>query len=499
MISPCHAIHRTDCALLLVGLLTLTLGITLRVSAQTPVPPATTTNGVPLSDLLKKWEHTSLDDVERLANSGDLTAQHYLGYCNAEAFRMTRNPQVGAAWYKRAMRGGYLPSANNLANLHLRGMLGMRDLDQAIRYYNFAIERGYVPAQVNLGRLYQIEGRQTDAFRAFQKAAEQDSTDAMTELYRCYWVGRGVPSDHAKAMEWLTKAAEANDPEAQCLMGYRCETREWKGEGENRRLTPKKPLEAFRWYRRSAEQNWPGGLYHLGLCYLKGDVVERDEARALELIRTAADEGVEDAIHDLARLYARGIGEPRSEQDRPMALLRRIGAWGDLMVRYEHGLGTREDLVEAARCYSKLALSGSSYYHSPDNLADKVEFKPVQRSWGNPMMSAPDGHGQLTGPSGDSSHPPSDDVLRALSLILKAAKGDGQSAERIGEKYALGDGAEQSAVKAWAWFTVAAQNGAPKAGEKAKALSAHLTDAETTAGREYLQDLRKELKQVASR
>lgn len=484
--------------LLPVVFLTFVLSVVPLVSAQSLPVLATTTNGLSLRELLKKWENTTLDEVERRATNGDLTAQHYLGYCNAEGLRMAQNPPIGVAWYERALRGGYLPSANNLGLLHQRGLLGTKDLGQAVRYLNYAAERGLALAQMNLGRLYEEEGQPTEAFRAFQKAADQGSTDAMTALYRCYWGGKGVAKDHGKAMEWLTKAAEANNPYAQCLMGYRCESQEWEGEGENRHLTPKRNIEAFRWYRRSAEQDWAGGLYHLGLCYLAGEVVKRDEARGLELIRAAADKELNDAMRDLAGLYARGVGEPRHEQDRPVALLQRAGAWAELQMRYEHGLGTGQDFVAAARCHAKLLLTGDSYYRSPEDLVKYLEFRSPQRSWGTPMRGAPDGHAQLMGPPRDRDDVPGDDVLRALSLYLKSARADGKSAERIGDKYTTGDGVEQSSPKAWAWFSIAAQNGAVAGREQAAKLAARLGESEMAAGREYLRELRSDLEKVAA-
>jgi len=537
-------------------------GNPLKATAQPIITSATTTNGIPLEALLKKWEMIPLDEIERLATNGDLTAQHYLGYCNAEGFRISRNLPAGVVWYERALRGGYLPAANNLGFLYQRGSLGTNDMAQAVRYYTFAAERGYGQSQVNLGILYHsgdgiprdteaamkwfrpaaegghttamveigrlyrfgqgvptnfpearkwfelaadkgsslgqfnlgllyaAEGQPTEAARAVQKAADQGSTDAMTELYCYYWEGRGVPSDEVKAMEWLTKAAEAKNPRAEYLMGFRC--------NDERYVKPDKALEAFQWFRRSAEQNFANGLHHLGLCYLEGEVVERDEARALELIRSAADTGVTEAMKDLAGVYARGIGEPRDAQDRPMALLRRAGAWEDMQMRYQYGLGTAPDLIAAARCYTKLLFTGSSYYYSSADLLNYIEFKPRPRSLGTRLLLSPDDYVHVTGPSEGINHIPQDNVLRALSLYLKSVQGDAVSAERIGELYQAGNGADQSLSKAWAWFSVAGETGSSTGREKAAKLAAQISESDMASARDYLRELREDMKQVAT-
>ena len=241
---------------------------------------------------------------------------------------------------------------------------------------------------VNLGWMYGYEAatpiNQETAFKFYQRAAELGQADAMYEIYLLYQNQTGVVTNQAEAMKWLGKAAEGDNCMAQCVLGYQFEYPH--SDGPLRRAISNMP-EAVRWYRRSADQGWAGGQYHLALCYLEGKGVEQDEERGLDLMRSAADQENHDAMFKLASLYARGIGEPRNAQEQPIQLLQRITkliapdpirggseyAYNDIVFRYQYGLGTDRDLVSAAQWYCRAALAGAWEY-SLDN-----KFEPLSR------------------------------------------------------------------------------------------------------------------------
>lgn len=354
------------------------------------------------------------------------------------------------------------------------------------------------PAEKLLRRGHELEknGDAHGAFQAYRESAELGSAFAMAEVYLCYWEAKGVAADRATAMEWLKKSTDANNPFGECLMGYRCETIEWEGEGAARHLTKADFPGALRWYRLSAEQDWAGGQYHLGLFFLEGKVVSQDETRGLDLIRAAADKGLRPALEELADLYARGVGEPRHDGERPVALLERAGEWEKLQFRCEHGFGTHRDLVQAARCYGKLSLAGG-YYHSPGDLVDKIEFHPpgVDAS-GTPILQPADRHVTILG----LPHPadgPSEDVRRVLSLYLKAARGDGAAAYHLANFYLTGKDVPKSAPSAWAWFNVAAKNGITAAREKISGLEKNLTGDELKSSQQRLATITTDLRAAA--
>ena len=122
--------------------------------------------------------------------------------------------------------------------------------------------------------------------------------------------------------EWqaLRQAAEAGDPDAQCLLGelYAAAS-----------VLPQDYGKAVEWFRRAAAQGLAEGEFALGLMYRHGRGVRQDEAEAARWYRRAAEQG-----HGAARV--------------------------NLGLLYEAGLGVRQDYLEAARWYQKALECGSA-------------------------------------------------------------------------------------------------------------------------------------------
>jgi TPR repeat protein len=435
----------------------------------------------PLPELLKKLDNVPWPNVQQEAEKGNPLAQHYLGYCYMEGRHIQQDPNLGKLWYLRAMNNGYVASANNLGLAYQRGLLGRVDLSQAVYYFTYSAQRGFIQAELNLGLLYESNGQADKAFQSYQTAADQDLPGAMIRLFLCYENGIGVGIDDSKAMEWLKKAANAGDPEAEYRMGYRCEA----PPDDHPDM-----IAALKWFRLAADQDWPGGKYELGRLYLEGQGVYRDEEKGMELVRSAADDGLEEAIVDLADLYAQGIGEPRSEQDRPIKLLECAKKYDKLIFRYEHGVGTERDLITAALWYCQSALGGGG------TLADKVEYQPPKGIQGASIYQGWDLRVWVAEPSGDTDL--NDEVRQVLSHVLKAAEGNGSEAMLIGNMYLTGQDNPVSPTKAWVWFNIAAKSGSASASLKISEAQADMTPKELAEAQLELTALTKQLVEINS-
>ena len=73
-----------------------------------------------------------------------------------------------------------------------------------------------------------------------------------------------------EAVKWVRKAAEQNFAAAQLKLGGCYED----GEG-----VAKDQAEAVKWYRKAAEQNYAAAQYNLAICYERGDGVAKDRAK----------------------------------------------------------------------------------------------------------------------------------------------------------------------------------------------------------------------------
>lgn len=87
--------------------------------------------------------------------------------------------------------------------------------------------------------------------------------------------------------------------------------------------------------------------------------IRPDYDKALALLRSAVDRDDTEAFANLAQLYSVGIGEPRSEKEKPINLFRAAyerGEWSvedDLEMRVRTGVGTEIDLLESAYFYHR--------------------------------------------------------------------------------------------------------------------------------------------------
>ncbi len=176
-----------------------------------------------------------------------------------------------------------------------------------------AAEAGDVQAQFKLGATYANgdEGLPQDyvaAARWYQQAAAAGFAPAQLNLGNLYMAGRGVVRDVNVALSWWRKAAEQGNGAAQGNLGQTFLAG---------RLVPPDHAEAFRWLTHAVDnrQRMPtGGVEHdLGTMYEQGLGTAKDESKAADLYRRAADHLHPRAFGALARLYAEGRGVPKDD------------------------------------------------------------------------------------------------------------------------------------------------------------------------------------------
>src|SRR5262249_25607206 len=149
------------------------------------------------------------------------------------------------------------------------------DINQAIRFFEFAAERGHTQSQDILGRIHFDRETEMDdivARRWSELAAEHGVPEAMTRLGLLYQHGRGVPPDPKRAAGYFRAAANLGEPVAQLMLGIIMHMG---------LVAPSDRIEAAQWLMRSAEQG-----SELAQAYLEGkdgmsDLTENDleEAR----------------------------------------------------------------------------------------------------------------------------------------------------------------------------------------------------------------------------
>lgn len=127
------------------------------------------------------------EDLERLAEYGDVHAQYFLGL------------------------------------LYRDGGLLLPDTEQAVRWLELAAKRNLPAAQYALGKLYLSDDPEVhdadDGIQWLKRAAQNGNADAAYSLGKEYLTGKSVQKDAAKAAEYLRRAADRNYPWASYLLG----------------------------------------------------------------------------------------------------------------------------------------------------------------------------------------------------------------------------------------------------------------------------------------
>lgn len=131
--------------------------------------------------------------------------------------------------------------------------------------------------------------------------------DAQFELAEIYMQSEN--DDHVElAEEWALKAAQLGHVEAMY----------WLGEGYTayaKDLLEEDPAEAktyfehaHRWLEQAVKSNHPAAIFELANFYRRGDVVEKDITKSIEMLEQAAKLGEVQAMRDLVAIYEHGLG-----------------------------------------------------------------------------------------------------------------------------------------------------------------------------------------------
>ena len=194
--------------------------------------------------------------------------------------------------------------------------------------------------------------------------------------------------------------------------------------------------EAVRWYRRAAEQGFAPAQENLGLCYERGQGVQKDYAEAVKWYRKAAEQGNAAAQNNYANCLYAGKGGVPQDYTEAAKWYQKAAEQGDeygqfnLGACYFFGVGVLKDYAEAVKWYRKAAEQGNVY---------------AQHNLGECYFS---GEGVQK------------DYTEAVKWYRKAAEQGNASAQyRLGECYRNGRGVPRDITEAVKWYRKAAEQG----------------------------------------
>jgi len=169
-----------------------------------------------------------------------------------------------------------------MGRMRLYGYGQLKNTVSALRYFQNAADKGFLPAQQMLARYALLEKKNpTEALSWFKRAS--DANDIQAQLYcaAAYLFGLGVPKNAELAQRYYIAAAKGGDSLAQYTLAHNfIDSRD----ASNKKL-------GLIWLMKAVEKNNPAAQATLGEMYAKGKMVPVDLEKAKTLINLSIAQG----------------------------------------------------------------------------------------------------------------------------------------------------------------------------------------------------------------
>ncbi len=288
----------------------------------------------------------SFEWTQKAAYSGDLESIHNLGVMYEEGQFVEKDIHKAIECFQKAADQGYVEAKVEIADIYYEGVdlpmdrtracimykeilagdtatvdvgrinmcLGQAYADkqffpcglaegEGFVYLRNAVEKGYFEAIRILALL--MDEVVDEGFRTwlFEYASQhQDNPYCAFALGICYERGYRIVPDINTSFNYYKKSADLGDPWG---MHYTaCLYLEGKG-------VEKSVDEWLRLETQAAHEGVPPAQYNLGVCYLKGEHVEKNHEQAKKLFKAAADSHFSDAIKVLEKIQT--VDTPKVE------------------------------------------------------------------------------------------------------------------------------------------------------------------------------------------
>lgn len=245
---------------------------------------------------LKKEHYAKFNPLDPERATPRIEAQLRLAEMYMAGKGVARDPARARAWYKEAEQLDFLPARFTLGQMYAAGYGGAKDMAAAVKLYKAAAEEDYVPAQMALARLYQsgaaVARDPQAAFGwfghvALSPRAGRHKPFAQYEVARAYDEGVGVKADPERALAFYKAAALAGHPAAQNALA----TYFYNGQQVAKDLPVARKL-----FITAASQGQDGAMVNVAAMLVRGEGGLKDPVQALAWLQLAARMGNEQAI-----------------------------------------------------------------------------------------------------------------------------------------------------------------------------------------------------------
>lgn len=274
--------------------------------------------------------------------------------------------------YRQAAEQGDVESAFQLAEILTTGEGAGKNLDEAVKWYQFCVDNQDWRAMIELAYLFEIKpelDQKVDRaarlyFLGGKLALELEHTDKGVEALVCAATLKQLEAarllaefydstDKDKAYEWYKKAAELGDLNAQIFIGKQYQ--------KDQKLSL-----ALEWLTKAAEQGDVESAYQIALWHCNGvKEIKVNETEAARWFIFAAENRCKDAYFYAGWVFDTGFGVEcdykkavgyykKGVQNKDKSAINNLG------FMYEHGRGVAEDASKAFEHYKTAASLGNA-------------------------------------------------------------------------------------------------------------------------------------------
>ena len=287
---------------------------------------------------------------------------------------------------KGLTESGYPYDLFNYGNLMYRSAMVPADYEEAFRYVKEASDAGWTEADFLLAIMYR-DGSGTDrsveiAEQYFIKAGEAGHQRAMTVLADMYNEGKYLNRDPEKAFRWYLASAQSGNPRSQYQVatmlshGIGVEkdenaARDWfvrysnsslnefrRSAMDTLRARHKDAATSIELLKASSRSLHVQSMVSLASKYELGKDVKKNESAAVQLLERASSAGGSPRVN-LGVMYLEGTGVEKDEE-KAFALFKAAAEYGDaagmyrLALMYKDGIACEESQVNY-RMYMRMA------------------------------------------------------------------------------------------------------------------------------------------------
>ncbi len=167
----------------------------------------------------------AVDEMKRLAESGDPYAQYCIGKLYRDGNPLIPNSEFAKFALSDAARQGLVAAQYALGKLYLSDDIEVHNAELGMQWLEQAAKNGHTFAAYLLGKEY-LKGENTEknagkALDWFTQSAKQGNQYAQYILGKMYLEGIGVEKDKSQGLYWLSTSAKQGHPYASALMERR--------------------------------------------------------------------------------------------------------------------------------------------------------------------------------------------------------------------------------------------------------------------------------------